>query len=159
MINTVNSQYDVIDSNVPWYFAPCVQVDMSRVVHEGEMWGWMPLVSEIKKIVHVLSHSLECYMLCRVVLGRIITARDFFLHRYWKTPSLQWNTYLCILWPYFRISELSLHMFPILVRQLFWCLTAFQLIQKKLLFYFQGNRLLLPKLVKNKLYGRDIFPR
>ena len=49
MINTVNSQYDVIDSNVPWYFAPCVQVDMSRVVHEGEMWGWMPLVSEIKK--------------------------------------------------------------------------------------------------------------
>ena len=31
MINIVISQFTVINSNIPWYFSPCVQVGMSQV--------------------------------------------------------------------------------------------------------------------------------
>ena len=49
--------------------------------------------------------------------------------------------------------------FPILVRRLFKCLTACQLIKKKSLCYSQDNGLTLPKLVWHKISIRDLFPR
>ena len=48
---------------------------------------------------------------------------------------------------------------PILVRQLFECLTVCQMMKKKLLYYSQDNGLLLSKLVRHKMPSRDLFPR
>ena len=46
--------------------------------------------------------------------------------------------------------QLYLRLFPILVRQLFDCITACQLLKKKLLCYSQDNRFLLTKTARHK---------
>ena len=58
-----------------------------------------------------------------------------------------------------KSSVASLCVFPILVRQLFEFLTAYQLIKEKLLCYSKNDGLLLPKLVRHKTPWRVLFPR
>ena len=76
-----------------------------------------------------------------------------------KTPSLQWNKCLWILWFYFQSSLALCALWPNLGQPVIWMLSACQLIKKKSLHYWQDERLLLPKLVRYNIPCGDLIPR